>query len=480
MRVFRSLFVGFATFLALLPFLFALTGQGILFIQLTLPQVNGILTDTLVRSLLTADNRHQPQSVHVAVAILHLHLVSVGSRYRHHRTQHRHVHRCRHTNETLLQSDGQRPHIHLHASLFSHRFSILCLIRRDAHFECVHNPVHQARALGRFLASRMDDAAHLLNREFVTGHHLQQPLLRVVADGSQVSRQLVQPFVALTFRRLTSRSAPILGNNRGISHALELLRELGWSVRGRIARNDIPAVIARVKVRAVLCSPVNAQPSVGIRLPALGHLIIRKHLIPPVGPINLILRWRDVDKPLRREARCVGSHAKRLAVGTLRLRHRHAQRQPDIDVQLLAGRVVLVQHHTLPLAANLDIQLLRTHISFLHERGIVNIHTRLPGETLRVNVLTVALVVTESRVVRTAKRQPALQLPLLLVILSGIDTLCQLLQPRRLRQRIVVSERARLYESPGLLLRLTRIECYHPADYFHIVSSFLVFRYDII
>ena len=48
MRVFGSLLVGFTAFLALLPFLFALTCKGILFIELALPDVNGVLTDALV------------------------------------------------------------------------------------------------------------------------------------------------------------------------------------------------------------------------------------------------------------------------------------------------------------------------------------------------------------------------------------------------------------------------------------------------
>ena len=60
MRVFGSLLVGFAAFLALLPFLFALASQGIFLVELAFPDVNGILTNALVRCLLTSDNRHQP------------------------------------------------------------------------------------------------------------------------------------------------------------------------------------------------------------------------------------------------------------------------------------------------------------------------------------------------------------------------------------------------------------------------------------
>ena len=97
MWVFGSLLIGLAAFLTLLPFLLTLTGKGIFFVQLTFPEVNSILTNALVRSLLTTDDAHQPEAVDVAITIFNGHLVSVGSRNRHHRAEHRHVHRHRHT-----------------------------------------------------------------------------------------------------------------------------------------------------------------------------------------------------------------------------------------------------------------------------------------------------------------------------------------------------------------------------------------------
>ena len=105
MWVFGSLLIGLAAFLALLPFLLTLAGKSVLFVQLTLPEVNSILTNALVRCLFTTDDAHQPEAVDVAVTILNGHLVSVGSCNRHHRTEHRHVHRHRYTNQGFLQTD---------------------------------------------------------------------------------------------------------------------------------------------------------------------------------------------------------------------------------------------------------------------------------------------------------------------------------------------------------------------------------------
>ena len=97
--VFRRFLVGLPAFLALLPLLLTLTRQSILFVELTLPEVHGILHHRLVTGLFTADNRHQSQPVRVAVAILHRHLVGIGRRDRHDAAEHGHVHRDRHTHQ---------------------------------------------------------------------------------------------------------------------------------------------------------------------------------------------------------------------------------------------------------------------------------------------------------------------------------------------------------------------------------------------
>ena len=108
----------------------------------------------------------------ISVTIFYRYLVSIGCRNRHHRTQHRHVHRNRHTHKTFTQSDRQRLNIHLHASLFGNHLGILDFIGRNAHFECVHNLIHQARTFGWLLASRVNNAPHFLSRQPETWHHL--------------------------------------------------------------------------------------------------------------------------------------------------------------------------------------------------------------------------------------------------------------------------------------------------------------------
>ena len=73
----------------------------------------------------------------------------------------------------------------------------------------------------------MYDAPHLLLGESIARHHLQQPVLRIVADGSEVCRQLVQLIVTFALRRLTTHAMPVLADDRGIGDALELAGELG-------------------------------------------------------------------------------------------------------------------------------------------------------------------------------------------------------------------------------------------------------------
>ena len=177
LRIIGSLLVGLTAFLTLLPFLLALTGKGILFVELTFPDIDSIFDYRLVRSLLTTDDRHQPQVLQIAVTILHFHLIGICRCNRQDSTEHRHVHRHRHTRKRLLEPDGQRAHIDLYASLSLHRLGILDLIRGDTQLEGTHNLIYQPRTFGGLLAGRMDDALHLCDRQPESGHHLQQPLL---------------------------------------------------------------------------------------------------------------------------------------------------------------------------------------------------------------------------------------------------------------------------------------------------------------
>ena len=206
-RVVGCLLVGLATLLPFLPLLLALAGNGILLVQLALPHIDGILTHTLVRSLLATDNRHQSQVVLVAVAILHSHPVGVGRGNGKHRAEHRHVHRHGNTHKRLLQPYRQQPDVHFHARLLGHHFRILHLIRRDALLECTHYLLHHLRhALGLLLASRVNHTPQLRFRESEAGHHRHEHLFLIVADGSEIHRQLVQFHVALALLWFATRA----------------------------------------------------------------------------------------------------------------------------------------------------------------------------------------------------------------------------------------------------------------------------------
>ena len=222
MRIVGRLLVGLAALLALFPLLFALAGKGILINQLTFPDVDGIFHHTLVGGLLTTNDGHQPQMLDVAVAILHLNTVGISPAKRHQSTEHRQVHRDRHTNQRLLQSDGQRTHIHLHANLLGYSLSILDLLGVNAQFESIDDTLHHLRdAFGLLLAGRFHDRFQFRLRQSEVRHHLHQHLFLIVADGSQVYRQLVQFHVALTLLRFASVASPPFLNNRGIRNTLE-------------------------------------------------------------------------------------------------------------------------------------------------------------------------------------------------------------------------------------------------------------------
>ena len=195
-----GLLVGLPTLLALLPFLLALAGQGVLLVELALPHIDGVLHHTLVRRLLAADDRHQSQVLQIAVAIFYLHLVGIGGRDGQHAAEHGHVHRGGNTDETLPEADGQSGEFGDDRQLMAalrRRIRCIChighvveggsrlsAVRRP--FQTAHDLVHHPRPLCRLLAGRVDDAAHLGLGQSVAGHQRQQPVFRVVADGPEV------------------------------------------------------------------------------------------------------------------------------------------------------------------------------------------------------------------------------------------------------------------------------------------------------
>ena len=129
-------------------------------------------------------------------------------------------------------------------------------------------------------------------------------------------------------------------------------------------------------------------------------------------------------------------------------------------MQFATDAVVLVQHHTLPLAASLHVEPFRLSVGPLYKLRVIDIDARLPRERLGHDVFTVAVVIAKLRVVRAAERQVALQLSLLILVLAGVDAPLQLAHLFRTRQLVVVVERAFLYECPCLLLLLPWVHGY--------------------
>ena len=226
--VFGGFLVGLATFLALLPRFLALACQHVLVVELAFPHVNGILHHTLVRGLLTADYRHQSQVVHVAVAIGGLHLVSIGSSYRQHTTQHRHVHRLRHTHQTLPKTYRQVLRLKVESRQRSItitpvkakvivpvpvkvrvkvKVSVRVRVKVSVNVPVpVKNIQRISQSDGEPVEFRRqcisDFLALLLQREsVVAGDHLVEPFEVTAADVPQVARQLVGQRVAVAFGR---------------------------------------------------------------------------------------------------------------------------------------------------------------------------------------------------------------------------------------------------------------------------------------
>ena len=147
LRVVGSLLVCLAALLALLPFLLTLACQGILFIELTLPHIDRILTHTLTRSLIATHDGHQPQVLPVAVTIFHPHPVGVGSRDGQHRAEHRYMHRRWNTHERFLQAHGKKPpQAPPKEGMFKCRITISVVLPSfggvGGGLQCTHNLLH--------------------------------------------------------------------------------------------------------------------------------------------------------------------------------------------------------------------------------------------------------------------------------------------------------------------------------------------------
>ena len=412
------------------------------------------------RDTILTGSRSRHQAVHQRGLVLHVvdiaeaRLVQMGTERGEYRVSHS---RTVDVGRVLQQQLDQRrqPLRHLRRHSAKPRFRVRGIhFRREASDDLLKQFRHRVEPT---LTSRMDESSHLVFRQSISGHDGKQRLLVVIRDVAQVRGKTVQPVVALSLLRLAARTAEPLGDDVRVGDALEIC----WSCIGYLSftnccgkpccRPVFSSIPFRVIVAAVLRPPVNRQPSVRISLAALGNLLLRQLLIPPVGTIDLVRRRRDIDEPLRRKARRVALHAQRLAIRTLSLGHRHPHRQPDVNVQLTANRIVLVQHHPLPLAASFYVQPFRHLVGLLHQLRVINVDARLPRERLRHDVLTVAIVVAKLGVVRAAERQPRLHPSLLLLVSRAVDARCQLLQPWLPRQRVVVLERAFGDECPCLL-----------------------------
>ena len=66
-------------------------------------------------------------------------------------------------------------------------------------------------------------------------------------------------------------------------------------------------------------------------------------------------------------------------------------------------------------------------MGLLHQFRVIDIDARLPSERFGHDMLTVAIIITELRVVRASEGQPSFQPSLFFFNLCGIDALFQLL-----------------------------------------------------
>ena len=406
-RVVGSLLVGLAALLALLPFLLALACLCILFFELALPHVNAILHHALVRCLLTSYDAHQPEVMDVAVAVLHAHPVGIGSSDGHQAAQHGQVHRHGNAFQRLLQTDGKIPHIDLHACLLGHSLRIGHLLRRNAQFERLHNRLHHLRhALGLLLAGRVNHAPELHLRQSEAGHHLHQQRLAVVADGTQVHRQLVELHVALALGRLTTVPAPPLLNDRCVGNALET--QLGIELSGRRLRFQLTFNgLSFQLVSNGLSLELVGNPS---RFGFVGHLeqrlvhilrVVSRHHVDAAAHILHGLVRLEARHLLHQRLSLVGGHARRQF-------HEHVRTSSYalLDEQHLQGRC-LQQTRLDLLRVTLLVEVQHQAVQRLH--GIRNR----------------PVVVLELGAMRSPHGQAMLQL-----LVALLDALAHLLEPR--------------------------------------------------
>ena len=138
------------------------------------------------------------------------------------------------------------------------------------------------------------------------------------------------------------------------------------------------------------------------------NLLIRQHPIPLLRAVNLRVLIRDKDDPLRRDAALVVGNPSRLAIRLLRLLYRHTHRHTDIDMQLLSSRIFQMQQFPLPnrVAAVQLTSLLQGSIHIIH---IIHIDGSLEEETLRVRILSRAVIIPELRIMNGTDRQLSFQ-----------------------------------------------------------------------
>ena len=207
-------------------------------------------------------------------------------------------------------------------------------------------------------------------------------------------------------------------------------------------------------------SSVDGEPTVQVGLSALLQLFLWQHLVPMGRAIDFRLLVGDEEHAFWRDAALVVGHAQRLAIGSLRLLDSHADGHADVDVQLLASRVLQVQQGSLPdgVAA---VQLTCLLYRLVHIFLIVHIDGGLEEEAFGHGVLLRASVVPELVVVSAAERQLLLQF-----IVTPTDGSYQVCHPGISDGLVIDREWLGAY-APFIAI-LVRIICYNMFHFFNI------------
>ena len=115
--------------------------------------------------------------------------------------------------------------------------------------------------------------------------------------------------------------------------------------------------------------------------------------------IDLLADVCDQNDALWRDALRVEGYAEGLAVVLLSLLDGQAYGDADVDVQLLAGRVLHVEQMAFPLAALLIIKKVRASNGRFYGLYVINVDAGLEEECLWVHVGLAAMVAVEAIVV---------------------------------------------------------------------------------